>query len=44
MSMRKTHLESELTLVQLAERLAIPTHHLSQLLNQRLVPEFFRTT
>jgi AraC-like DNA-binding protein len=41
MSEKKPYLENDLTLSQLAERLAIPTHHLSQLLNERLGVSFF---
>jgi AraC-like DNA-binding protein len=41
MSQQKAYLENDMTLVQLAERLAMPTHHLSQLLNERLGMNFF---
>ncbi len=41
MNNNKAYLESELTLMQLANRLGISSHHLSQLLNERLKVTFF---
>jgi AraC-like DNA-binding protein len=41
MKEKRTYLENELTLPQLAGRLNIPAHHLSQLLNERLGVSFF---
>lgn len=41
MSEKKVYLDDDLTLPQLAERLAVPQHHLSQLLNERLGVNFF---
>ena len=36
----KPHLESELTLAQLSEKINIPTHYLSQVINERLKVNF----
>lgn len=41
MKQEKPYLESELTLTRLADRLDIPPHHLSQILNESLRQNFF---
>ena len=41
MTLEKPHLENDLTLAQLASRVGISTHHLSQLFNEQMGVSFF---
>ena len=41
MTFEKPHLENDLTLAQLASRVGISTHHLSQLFNVQIGVSFF---